>query len=125
MSNLIHKIQIPFPPSTNSLWNIGNRRMFKSAKYRAWIKKCASEIIWEEKPAIDYKFNIQIVVGRPRNKDGKVTTRKMDIDNRCKSTLDSLEELNVFTNDCLVEELTARWTTDFTHTEIKIWKYEE
>jgi len=124
MSELIHKIQIPFPPSVNSLWRIGRGRMFRSKKYTAFMKLCDEEIIWEKKPPIDYKIEIEVVVGRPRNKDGSVTKVRMDIDNRLKSCLDVIEHIGVYIDDCLIEKITAMWSTDFTHTEIRIWRYE-
>ena len=119
---LVHTIRIPFPPSVNSLWRIGRGRMFRSKKYMTFMKRCAEEIVWQALPPIDYKMEIEVVVGRPRNKDGSITKVRMDIDNRLKSTLDALEYFNVYTDDCLIEKLCASWSTKFDYTEIKIWK---
>lgn len=122
---LIHTIQIPFPPSVNSLWRIGRGRMFRSKKYTSFMKRCEEEIIWDALPPIDYKIEVVVVVGRPRNKDGSITKVRMDIDNRLKSTLDVLEHVNggVYTDDCLIEKITASWSTEVEYTEIKIYKY--
>lgn len=124
--NLIHYIRIPFPPSVNSLWRIGRGRMFRSKKYTAFMKKCEEETVWEtcQRPPIDYKIQMEVVVGRPRNKDGSITKVRMDIDNRLKSALDVLEHLKVYTDDCLIEKITATWSTEHTDTHIKIWRYE-
>lgn len=121
---LIHEIKLPFPPSVNSLWKIGNKRLYKSKKYTTFMKLCKEKIIWEELPPIDYKIEMEVVVGRPRNKDGSITKVRMDIDNRLKSICDFLEYQQVYTDDCLIEKITAMWSTEHTDTRIKIWRHE-
>ena len=38
---IMHKIELPFPPSVNSLFGGGSKqKRFKSKKYVAWIKSC-------------------------------------------------------------------------------------
>jgi|DEB0MinimDraft_4_1074332.scaffolds.fasta_scaffold133705_1 Holliday junction resolvase RusA-like endonuclease len=122
---LIHEIKLPYPPSTNALWGIGRGRMFKTKKYAEWIERCKKEIVWEKKPPIDYPFEIEIVVGRKRNKDGSLSKVKADIDNRGKSTMDILEGIGVFINDHLAERVDMKWSTEFQGARIKIWKYEK
>ena len=49
-----------------------------------WINDCKVTLADMERPAIDYPFNIEIVVGRP-------SKRRMDIDNRAKAVMDVLK----------------------------------
>jgi hypothetical protein len=37
-------LKLPPPPSTNCLWRFGPRRMFRSAKYRAWLTEAGWEL---------------------------------------------------------------------------------
>lgn len=111
----IHSIQMPIPPSVNSLWRISGRRMYRSKKYMEWIADCTAHIKYIKQPMIDYPFDIEIVVGRP-------SKRRMDIDNRAKAVMDILEHLSIFKDDCLANKITMQWSNQIKHCEVKIWK---
>jgi len=102
VSNKIYVYNLPTPPSVNALWRISGRRMYRSKKYTAWIGEVALALELEQRPEIDYPFNIEILVGRP-------SKRRMDIDNRAKAVMDVLQHCNVITDDCLAQRITMMW----------------
>ena len=115
--NAIFLYRIPIPPSVNALWRISGRRMYRTKKYTDWIQQCKIELAEHRKPAIDYPFNIEIIIGRP-------SKRRMDIDNRAKAVMDVLQHLDIITDDCLANRVTMMWSNDINDCKITIWKAE-
>jgi len=105
--------RVPVPPSVNALWRITGRRMYRTKKYTDWLDQCAVALANNVKPAIDYTFNVEIIVGRP-------SKRRMDIDNRAKAVMDMLQHLDIITDDCLANRVTMMWTNDFDDCRITI-----
>ena len=79
--------------------------MYRSKKYVQWIGEVALALELEQRPEIDYPFNIEIVVGRP-------SKRRMDIDNRAKAVMDVLQHCNIITDDCLAQRIMMMWSND-------------
>lgn len=101
-------VDLPWPPSTNSLWrNVGGRAI-KSAKYRKWIKAAQSE--WyvqkiNQPKKIDGKFSATLILNPPDK-------RHIDIDNRIKAPLDLAESLGLIEDDHLCRRLLVEYSND-------------
>jgi len=78
-----------------------------------WIGEVALALELEQRPEIDYPFNIEIVVGRP-------SKRRMDIDNRAKAVMDVLQHCNIITDDCLAQRIMMMWSNDLDGCKVTI-----
>ena len=87
--------------------------MYRSKKYMEWIGEAALEVEIEQRPEIDYPFNVEIIVGRP-------SKRRMDIDNRAKAVMDFLQEAKIITDDCLAQRITMMWSNDIDGARVTI-----
>lgn len=110
---MLRTLELPFPPSLNSIWCTGkNRRTGKPVtyldrKYVTWRKE-ADDLYLTQKRAfggpIIGRFCVEIVVDQRRwNK------RKSDVDNRIKPVMDFLQRAGVIENDNLCSEVKAWW----------------
>lgn len=101
-------LELPFPPSVNSIWRFSGKSAYVSKQYSAW-KKQADAAYLEQKS--------QKTVGTPIKGAFEVTMtfsdRKRrwntDLDNRIKTTLDALQRLKLIENDSKCQKLTAMW----------------
>jgi Holliday junction resolvase RusA-like endonuclease len=88
-------LDLPFPTSTNRLWNLGVRRIFPSAEYTAW-KANAFKMYWmqyaKKRPQMLENFRISIVLDEKRR-------GRSDGDNRIKAVLDFCQSARICTND--------------------------
>ena len=116
MVNKVYSYHLPTPPSVNRLWRISGKRMYRSKKYTEWIAEVTLALELEQRPEIDYPFNIEIIVGRP-------SKRRMDIDNRAKAVMDVLQHCKVITDDCLANRVTMMWS-DIDGCDVTIWRAE-
>tara|TARA_R110002167_G_scaffold142496_5_gene331261 strand:+ start:1756 stop:2040 length:285 start_codon:yes stop_codon:yes gene_type:complete len=87
--------------------------MYRSKKYMEWIGQAALAVELEQRPEIDYPFNVEIIVGRP-------SKRRMDIDNRAKAVMDFLQEAKIITDDCLAQRITMMWSNDIDGARVTI-----
>jgi crossover junction endodeoxyribonuclease RusA len=87
--------------------------MHRSKKYTEWIGEVALALELEQRPEIDYPFNIEIVVGRP-------SKRRMDIDNRAKAVMDVLQHCGIIADDCLANRVTMMWSNDLDGCKVTI-----
>jgi len=93
-------LNLPYPPSVNTYYRNFNGRMVLSAQGREYKNAVAEYLIESDVPKLgDAKLKITMVL-RPRDK------RKIDIDNRIKAVLDSLQDAGLFDDDYQVDELT-------------------
>jgi Holliday junction resolvase RusA-like endonuclease len=99
-------IDLPLPPSTNSLWRSNRGRVHRSSGYEAWRKSAGCELKLQRPPRVDGPVEVSIALGRPDN-------RKRDLDNAAgKAVLDLLVTHQVITDDSLVTSITSRWDTE-------------
>lgn len=92
-------LELPFPPSMNTYWRNFRGRMVLSKAGRQFKIAVQDYIIEKNIPKFgDKKLKITMIL-RPRDK------RKVDIDNRIKAVLDSLEDAGVFDDDFQVDHL--------------------
>ena len=108
-------IVIPRPPSTNSLWRMGNGRMFRSAQYMAWLDECVAIIRRQGIQPIKGKYKLVVCVRRPDK-------RRRDIDNvgGGKAVGDMLQKAGVVEDDCLCQMVLCAWTDDGPDTVLSI-----
>jgi Holliday junction resolvase RusA-like endonuclease len=91
------ELLLPFPPSTNRLWELGVRKMFNSKAYRAW-KAEAAGMYWQQygggkkRPERLDSFKISIVLDQNRR-------ARSDGDNRIKCVLDFCQSAGLVLND--------------------------
>lgn len=85
-----------------------------------WLAEVSLALELELRPEIDYPFNIEIVVGRPRRKDGSLSSRKSDIDNKVKGVLDVLQHCKVIEDDYLANRVTVMWSNEIEHCKVTI-----
>ena len=90
---------LPFPPSVNTYWRNFRGRMVLSQKGRDYKQAIAEYVSENNVPKYgEQKLKITMIL-QPRDK------RKIDIDNRIKCVLDSLQDAGVFDDDFHVDEL--------------------
>ncbi len=120
----LYEYHLPIPPSVNALWRVSGRRMHRSRKYTDWLQECMLVLELEPRPEIDGPFIAEITVGRPRRKDGSVSSRKTDIDNRIKPVLDLMQHAKIITDDSNAWQVMVMWSTDIEDCQVRIWEIE-
>lgn len=92
-------LELPFPPSMNTYWRNFRGRTVLSKNGRQFKIAVQDYIIEKNIPKFgDKKLKITMIL-RPRDK------RKIDIDNRIKAVLDSLQDAGVFDDDFQVDHI--------------------
>lgn len=93
MSPTETRISLPWPPSTNELYAIGgNHRRVVSPRYKAWKETAGWTLQAQRPPKFSGPVSITIELCPPH-------TRRFDLDNRTKSTLDLLVTHGVLPDD--------------------------
>lgn len=86
------RIALPWPPSTNALFvAVGGKRV-KSKEYVAWRREAGWTLQAQRPPKFKGPVEITIELCPPHS-------RRFDLDNRSKSTLDLLTEHQVIRDD--------------------------
>jgi len=107
MDYMLEPLELPFPPSLNSYYRyikIGKSCRVLISKEGREYKKIIKEIIDglpKKIETLEGRLVVVVSLHAP-------TRRKYDLDNRCKSLLDALEEAEVFLNDEQIDHLTVR-----------------
>lgn len=96
--------------------------MHRSKKYTDWIDECLLALELEQRPQIAGAFICEITVGRPRRKDGSISTRKADIDNRVKPVLDLLQHAGVIVDDANAWQVMVMWSNEIDYCQVRIWE---
>ena len=90
---------LPFPPSMNTYWRNFRGRTVLSKAGREYKVKVAEYVVENNVPKYgESKLKITMIL-QPKDK------RKIDIDNRIKCVLDSLQEAGVFDDDEQIDVL--------------------
>lgn len=118
----LYEYALPIPPSVNALWRVSGRRMHRSKKYTGWIDECLLMLELEQRPQIAGPFICEITVGRPRRKDGSISTRKADIDNRVKPVLDLLQHAGIVVDDANAWQVMVMWSNDIDYCQVRVWE---
>lgn len=109
-------IDLPFPPSINSLWRrakkgvtaAGKKRqgMIRSDRYATWARS-AGIYINEQRPGrIVGAFTAHILIER------KADRTRRDVDNLSKAIFDCLQEHGIIEDDSLAWQVTIGWSHD-------------
>lgn len=92
-------LELPFPPSVNTYWRNFRGHMVLSKAGREYKLAVAEYVATHNVPKYGAsKLKITMIL-QPRDK------RKIDLDNRIKCVLDSLEDAGVFDDDFQVDDL--------------------
>ena len=92
-------LELPFPPSVNTYWRNFRGHMVLSKAGREYKAAVADYVATHNVPKYGaQKLKITLIL-QPKDK------RKIDLDNRIKCVLDSLEEAGVFDDDFHIDDL--------------------
>lgn len=97
-------INLPLPPSTNSLF-AGKTRRYRSLQYEAWLIEAGWELARQRPGKVTGRVSLYLEVGEPKTK------RATDISNRLKATEDLLVKHGVIEGDDqrFVRRITMEW----------------
>ena len=100
-------INLPFPPTTNSLTGVFNGRKIKSNKYRKWEKDAGWHLRQNNewfvgRPRLNAPYHLEITLVRPDK-------RARDVNNYDKAISDLLVAHGITPDDSLMQSLTVRW----------------
>ena len=101
-------IDLPAPPSVNSVWRSrqgknGKPQYYLDGKYKAWKRECDQLCIahgWA-KQAVTGPYSVILRLSQAK--------RRGDCDNRLKATLDWLRKAGLTEDDSKCERSTAEW----------------
>lgn len=101
------RIALPWPPSTNALYVASGGRRFKSKEYNAWCREAGWTLLAQRPPKFKGPVEITIELCPPHS-------RRFDLDNRTKSTLDLLTTHQVISddNDTVVRSVSVKRVSD-------------
>ena len=93
------RINLPFPPTVNHIWQSSGKRRYLSKEYEAFLGMVQVIVAREKVPQFGKKrLAVEIGLYWPNKRRG-------DIDNRAKAVLDSLGRCKVFDDDEQVDSL--------------------
>lgn len=110
-------IQLPFPPSTNSLYrNVQGRGRVKTEKYKDWLLRAGLIVSAQLKSneRIEGPYGLRLRAYRPDK-------RRRDLSNLLKATEDLLVALGVVEDDSLCQSIEAEWAKEQSNNGIKVW----
>lgn len=88
---------LPYPPSVNAIWRPAGNRIISTDTARAYRQRCAEEIMVQKVPrhhrAIRGRLALHMLVITP------ASTRRRDLDNVLKATLDAIQRCGVIEDD--------------------------
>lgn len=98
-------IDLPFPPSVNSIWRVSNKwpkkKVIKSMVYKKWLRQTDLTILINHQfQKISGPFEITIHLNDKHSGDG---------DNRIKAVLDYLQSREIIENDKFCRAGSWRW----------------
>lgn len=100
-------MNLPFPPSVNSIWRGGRRRVFRSQVYIDWTNvagKCWLAQKTTQPKNISGSFSAVLILSPPDK-------RHRDLDNYLKGVLDLCKLHRVIDDDHLCRRIYLRWGT--------------
>ena len=98
------ELDIPFPPSVNTLFANRKGGRFKTEKYKTWIDEAGWMIKTQRDRHNRHAGNVSftLFVRRPDN-------RRRDIDNLQKAVLDLIVRHRILADDSQIESSTVKW----------------
>jgi crossover junction endodeoxyribonuclease RusA len=96
-------INLPFPPTTNSLFaNVPGRGRVRTQRYRTWAVAAGWDLKAQQPQSIEGDFILEIILGRPDK-------RRRDASNFIKAVEDLLVEHRIVEDDCLAQKVSIAW----------------
>jgi Holliday junction resolvase RusA-like endonuclease len=89
-------LELPFPPSANSIWRRGKHSTYISKQYAAWKKAAGDAFLMQKRGCgtpIDGHFTYHITLNEKRRKVAR------DGDNRTKVVLDFVQAMGLIVDD--------------------------
>lgn len=117
-------LELPFPPSVNSIWKRGRQgSVYLSDQYKAW-KKAADQTIMiartKGNARVWGRFTAIITLDERRRYTKKGKIKRIDADNFTKATMDCLQRMRVIDDDSLADHVKAQWgKTDGARVELQ------
>jgi crossover junction endodeoxyribonuclease RusA len=101
-------LELPYPPSVNSIWRHGRGRSYLDKKYEGWKLEALSAFRKQKKEQtvgtpIKGAFEVFMTFSEQERKWNS------DLDNRIKATMDALQDFKLIENDSKCQKLTATW----------------
>jgi len=90
------KATLPYPPTVNHYWLLGNKRLYISPEGRQYRRRVAGILVGA--PTFLGRLSVEIGVHPPDH-------RKRDIDNVPKAVLDALQHAGLFDDDNQIDRL--------------------
>lgn len=100
------RLILPFPPSVNCLYS-GNRRRFKSKRYKAWIAEAEGALLQNSVPTSLWGEALEVTY-RLRAPDN----RCRDLANGEKALSDFLVDHHFIQDDSRIQRLVMEWADD-------------
>lgn len=96
-------LNLPYPPSINSIWRRAGKHIHRSAKYLAWINEAGWTAQQQKPRRVHGHYSLSIEATRPDK-------RRRDLDNAAfKCVSDLLVSLGIIEDDSLCVSLSAKW----------------
>jgi crossover junction endodeoxyribonuclease RusA len=101
-------VDLPYPPSANSIWRskrnkYGKPAIFRSKAYEAWKRECMTLLMVQRPGTLRGPFFATITLGVHKRRSNS------DADNRIKPMMDLLQAAEVIENDKFAERVTVQW----------------
>lgn len=100
------ELQLPFPPTVNTMWRRGPRSTYLSEKGRKYRADATASVLeqFPDRPlvdSLDARLNVAIILYPPDR-------RQRDLDNYPKAILDTLTHAGVWVDDSQIDKLTIQ-----------------
>jgi len=101
-------LELPYPPSVNSIWRFSGRSAYAAKEYKSWQKSADGAFTVQKSQKtvgspIKGAFEVHMTFSQDRRR------WNTDLDNRIKVTLDALQRFGLIENDSKCQKLTAAW----------------
>lgn len=113
------RLELPYPPSTNTYWRrVGNRTVLSKAA-RAFRKRVVDlwfvqKYVFRRDGFDDHPVALKLVAQPPDR-------RKRDLDNLCKAVLDGLQAARIIGDDVQVRKLELEWGDPAPDGRVTVW----
>ena len=117
--------------NSSRIVNVKGRTMvLPSAAYKAYERQCGQYLTDKPETPIDYPCEVTCLYFMPRNKDGSVPKKKIDLCNLISATHDILVKYGILEDDNVniimsVDGSRVYWTTGEPHCIVQIRELEE
>jgi len=104
-------IELPWPPTANRYWRIVNNRVVTSRDGRQYQRDVA-DIVWQQLIQCKLKTFGKDKITLLKIEAYPPDSRRRDIDNLIKPTIDALKLAGLFEDDSQIQAIAAAWARD-------------